>query len=240
MVETINIISMKWGKLYNAEYVNRLYNGVKKNLTKQFRFYCFTDDNTGLNPDITAMALPTMPIPQEKRISPWLKLAVYQKDFAGLKGKSLFLDLDNIIIDNIDDLIDYSDKYSIAENWTQKGQDIGNTSVFTFNISEYSFIYDEFIKDPIKITNDYDNEQIFVSRMLSNQKIFYPDSWIKSFKRHCIKKGLLRFIREPIIPKGCKIIAFHGHPKPHEALRGEWPKKVIPYMKPAKWIEKYW
>ncbi len=38
------IFCMKWGTLYGAEYVNRLYAMVNKNLTYDFKMVCFTDD----------------------------------------------------------------------------------------------------------------------------------------------------------------------------------------------------
>ena len=43
MTEVANIVCMKWGNAYGADYVNRLYNMVKRNMTRPFRFICFTD-----------------------------------------------------------------------------------------------------------------------------------------------------------------------------------------------------
>ncbi len=48
----ISILTVKWGARYNAEYVNKLYAGITKNTTWKVTFYCFTDDATGLHPDI--------------------------------------------------------------------------------------------------------------------------------------------------------------------------------------------
>lgn len=50
--EFVNILSVKWGTRYDSEYVNKLYRGIKNNCTKKFKFYCFTDDSTGLLSDI--------------------------------------------------------------------------------------------------------------------------------------------------------------------------------------------
>ena len=43
-----NILCLKWGTLYSAEYVNRLHRGVKAHLHRPFRFVCVTDDPSGL------------------------------------------------------------------------------------------------------------------------------------------------------------------------------------------------
>jgi hypothetical protein len=43
---------VKYGTKYGADYVNKLYYGVKNNLTLTHKFYCFTEDPTGLDKNI--------------------------------------------------------------------------------------------------------------------------------------------------------------------------------------------
>ena len=43
---------MKWGTKYGPEYVNRLYGMVRRHLRGDFRFVCFTDDVTGIRPEV--------------------------------------------------------------------------------------------------------------------------------------------------------------------------------------------
>ena len=49
---SVNIICMKWGNKYGPDYVNKLYNMVSRNLTRDFRFICFTEDGTGIKNNI--------------------------------------------------------------------------------------------------------------------------------------------------------------------------------------------
>ena len=51
------IVCVKWGTRYNAEYVNKLYRGILRNTTKKFKFYCFTDDSSGLLPEVVVKEL---------------------------------------------------------------------------------------------------------------------------------------------------------------------------------------
>lgn len=44
----VNILTVKWGKRYDANYVNKLYAGIARNTTWKFKFFCFTDDSSGL------------------------------------------------------------------------------------------------------------------------------------------------------------------------------------------------
>lgn len=240
---TVNVICMKWGTLYGPEYVNKLRSMVKRNLTLPHRFMCLTDDTTGLDADIETMPIPEIEIPKKNAVSPWKKLTLLSPKLGDLKGKTLFLDLDIVIVDNIDCFFEYSNQsFCIIENWTQKGQGIGNSSVYMFEIGKYGFIYENFIKNMDKILNTYDNEQIYISKQLSNIK-FWPEEWCKSFKFHCLPGGplgILNWFITPKLPEKVKIVVFHGTPKPTDAIEGKWPGSWRKHVKPTEWIEKYW
>ena len=45
----VNILTLKWGTKYGPEYVNCLFAGVKRNLQRDFRFLCFTDNADDLS-----------------------------------------------------------------------------------------------------------------------------------------------------------------------------------------------
>lgn len=44
------VLCMKWGTKYGADYVNRLYNMVKRHTTVDFKMVCLTDRTGGLTP----------------------------------------------------------------------------------------------------------------------------------------------------------------------------------------------
>ena len=96
-----NVICIKWGTKFDADYVNCLYKMVEKNLTLPHRFVCFTDNSNGLLNGIEVRPLPELNdegIPDKA----WKKLGLFTKDLADLEGEALFLDLDIVIRDNID------------------------------------------------------------------------------------------------------------------------------------------
>ena len=102
MSDTNYIICMKWGTKYGAEYVNRLYNMVKRNLTLPFTMVCLTDNSTGIRDEITCYPIPELNLPSDIPERGWKKLTTFKPDLYGLKGTALFLDIDIVIIDNID------------------------------------------------------------------------------------------------------------------------------------------
>ena len=48
------VACIKWGTLFPSDYVNRLYRGVTRHVTRPTRFICFTDDAKGLESGIDA------------------------------------------------------------------------------------------------------------------------------------------------------------------------------------------
>ncbi len=95
----INVICVKWGTKYSAYEVNRLQRNVQKYLKVPHKFYCYTEDPTGLECDIISM-----PLDNDLEIY-WNKLAMFQKDF--VKGTCLYFDIDVVIQNNIEPLLDY-------------------------------------------------------------------------------------------------------------------------------------
>ena len=58
--EIVNVLCMKWGTKYPADYVNRLYSMVARNMQRKFRFVCLTEDSEGLLAvSYTHLTLPT-------------------------------------------------------------------------------------------------------------------------------------------------------------------------------------
>ncbi|WP_200807019.1 hypothetical protein [Thiothrix eikelboomii] len=49
----------------------------------------------------------------------------------------------------------------------------------------------------------------------------------------------LAYFQDATIPEGAKIIIFHGHPEPHEAIQGITHKWYRP-VRPTQWVADYW
>ena len=239
--ELVNIICMKWGDKYGADYVNRLYGMVSRNLTIPFQFVCFTENEKDIHPSVRICPLPSLGLPENIPERGWLKLATFQNPLADLKGIALFLDLDVVIVDNIDCFFELEAEFSVCFDEKKKAQKIGNTSVYRFEINKHEDVLDYFLNNFDAIKTKYRNEQAYLSDKMNEKDnlTFWPKNWTPSFKYHCIPKFPLNFLREPFIPEGAKIILFHGKPEPYEAekgVSGKWYR----YFKPVSWITKYW
>ncbi len=235
-----NVVCMKWGTKFGPQYVNRLFNMVKKNLTLEHRFICFTDDANGLEKGIEVMPLP--PVKFEKGAERgWNKLGILSDKLGDLQGQGLFLDLDIIILKNIDDFFKVPGEFLIIKDWDFNNY-IGNSSVFRFDIGRHNDILENFEKNSTSIREQVRNEQAYLSLAIKEKNMlkYWDSSWCVSFKRHCLKPFPINYFKSPQLPKGAKILIFHGHPHPEEAYRGYTGKFGLRRVKPTLWLEDYW
>ena len=242
------VICMKWGTRYGAEYVNRLYRAVRRNLSPDaaapLRFVCFTDDPTDVMPGVECHPLPPITLPSAIASTPWRKLSVWQAPLHDLTGDVLFLDVDLVITGPLDDLFTYQPgEYCVIHNWTQPKLRVGNTSVFRFPVGRYAEVFDRFERDPQEVLRTFRIEQQYISALIPEQQ-FWPAPWVISFKHSCLPAFPRNHWVTPPLPDDARIVAFHGKPDPIDALQGKWPapwwrrleKKVLP----TPWIAQHW
>lgn len=237
----VNVICMKWGTKYGPEYVNRLYGMVARNLTLPFRFVCFTDDVAGIREEVETRPLPSLDLPEGLPERGWMKLATFQPELGGLQGVTLFLDLDVVIVDSIDEFFSYDAEFAICYDEKKKRQRIGNSSVYRFEIGCCPDVLDYFRENFETVRGSYRNEQAYLSHQMDQKGLlkFWPREWCPSFKYHCVPDFPANLWRAPFIPEGARILLFHGKPEPVDAMAGisgKWYR----HLRPATWIADYW
>ncbi len=246
-MDPVNVICMKYFTRYGPHYVNRLHSAVRRHLRRPFRFVCFTEDPSGLDSGIEAQPLPPLAVPAEFYPSAWLKLAFFRDGLADLKGPTLLLDLDLVIMGPLDEFFDYEpDRICIIHNWIELRKtllrsrpDIGNSSVVRFNAGESQFVLDSFLSETEHALRDFPTEQAYLTKAMGDKRTWWPETWVRSFKRHCIHPFPLNLVLTPRVPAGVRIVAFHGRPDPDEALAG-FKGKLHKSCRPARWIQDHW
>ncbi|MDA3926440.1 MAG: hypothetical protein PF904_17255 [Kiritimatiellae bacterium] len=246
--DPVNVICFKWGTRYGAHYVNNLYSGVKKHLHRPFRFLCVTEDASELNEGIEIVPFPPNP-GHPNWPSVFLKLLITADGFADLKGPTLFCDIDIIITGDIDCLFEYKlGKNVIIHNWIErrktilrKRPDVGNSSLFRFEAGKSQYICDTFMKEKELVLDRsiYVTEQAFLTYAMKEVS-WWPEKWVRSFKRHSMRPFPLNLVQSPILPKGTRVLVFHGRPDPDQALYGFKGKHANRHCLPASWIRDYW
>lgn len=248
-MQPVNVLCIKWGRKYGPEYVNRLHSMVRRHLHRPFRFVCLCDEPEGID---AAAGIELFPIPKigfeafDTRAPwtfahGWLKLTSFATPLYDLQGPTLFLDLDIVIVDSIDCFFDApADDFRVIREW-DKRDGTGNTSVYRYTIGAHADALEHLKTGYPAATAEVRNEQEFITGFIARQgKISYwPEGWCVSFKRHCVPPVLMSWFRAPTIPRGAKIIAFHGKPHPDDAIAGrsgKWYRRVPP----TPWVAEHW
>ena len=240
MTDTVNIICMKWGEKYDSSYVNKLFNMVSRNLNRNFRFICLTDDNSGFLSSIESFDLPKLNLPDGIPERGWTKLVTFSENLFDIQGQCLFLDLDLIIVNRIDELFELEGDFFIIKDFIRKDS-IGNSSVYRFEMGKFFDVLEYFQQNFTEIQSKYRNEQEYLSDYMKNNHSlnYWPIEWCQSFKKNCVQKGFKQFFYPPLLPQEAKIIIFHGKPNPPDALKGKsgkWYRKVLP----TDWVADHW
>ena len=243
---SVNILTLKWGDRYGPIFVNQLYVAVRSNLNRPFRFFCLTDDDSGLLPEIEIRPLPNIRLPESHSRTTWLKLGLFADNQEGIVGDCLFLDLDILILGNMDCFFDYiPGKRCIIHNWIQghlifkKRPDIGNSSVFRWRANTMGYVVNKFYSEMDWALANFKAPQAYLTLAIG-EKYWWPESWVRSFKRHSVPGFPLNLLMQPRMQKDARILVFHGRPDPDEALRGYRAKRLHRRTRPAPWIADYW
>ena len=239
------ILCMKWGTKYGADYVNRLYHMVQRHLTLPFQMVCLTDDANGIVPQVQCLPLIPLDLPDGLPERGWNKLTTFSANLHGLQGTALFLDIDIVILDNIDSFFTHPstriDEVWIIKDWKKPWRGVGNSSVYRFEIGQFSDLLPYFRQNFSTIRQTFRHEQAFLSWYIRtyHQLSYWPSSWCQSYKYHALKPLPFSLWQPPTQPKECKILIFHGEVNPPDAIQGgggKWYRHILP----APWLTEYW
>ncbi|WDA12298.1 glycosyl transferase [Paracoccus marcusii] len=261
------IICIKWGAKFGPEYVNRLHAMIARNITPPFRLFCFTDDGTGLHPDVAVRPLPDFAYqaPVNTR-GKWPKSRLWG-DLGDVTGVVLFLDLDVIVTGSLDAFFEHGDPDDtiLGLNPNTPFEKMGQTSVYRMRVGNLAPLQKIFAADPQAAADKYKYEQRFVTRNAPGGVKFWPRGWLAHFRFHCVPTFPLNYLRDPKIPRGTRIVMFPGSLNPPDAILGRWDeadearapldhlraaltgqrregflKHLRHYVRPTPWVAQLW
>jgi len=241
---------MKWGDRYGAEYVNRLYAMVRRNVTGEFRMVCMTDDARGVRGEVETWECPTVGLPAPHCNRGWRKVSLFAERLGDLEGQALYLDLDVVVTGELDPFFEHEpdEDFVIMRNPTQRGLGIGNTSVYRFRVGSHPEVLAGLEADGARLVAKHVNSQTYISRTLGERPAgamaYWPDAWCVSFKVDCIPPLPARWWNEPALPEGARVVIFTGKPDPEDVVEGRWPapfhKRWYKRFKAPGWVREHW
>ena len=229
----INIVCLKWGTKFGPEYVNNLYSGILRNTTVDFRFHCFTDDVTGVRPEILCHDLPKLNI-----TGWWYKLWLFSNELRfDLDERIMFFDLDTLVTGNIDDILNHGCDKNITGLRNFYRPDRFASGLLMWRHGTQTHIWEEFKADPQRAQQQSpDGDQEWTERCIRGQY----DTWqsefsgIYSYKQSC-SDGL---------PADARIVCYHGSPSIIESFTQtvhnfDSRKRGKPWY-PQEWPKEHW
>lgn len=226
----INVVFVWVGEKFSSKYIECLYRQVNEHLTVPHRFFILTDKQSvpvdAQIIDVSSFALEGW----------WNKILLFNKNIMPT-GKTIYLDLDTIVLDNVDFLDSFNtlvmlQDFNINGGSTYHSLDInpyhgyGSAIMIIPDIEEYSFIWEHFIKNIQEHTRRFGRhpsaksiskfgggDQSFIKMCLDERGMkpqLFQDSvtYIQSFKR----------LGKPATKPDARIICFHGLPSIEECF----------------------
>ena len=249
-----NVICIKWGTLFGPEYVNRLYSGVRRNLTGPVRFLCMTEHAEGLHPDIEVLALPREPYLAEmdaalavaNRQGAMRKVSLFRPGLVpDLEGPILGFDLDVVITGPLDGILAFAPgKVAMRADWVEarRGRPTGHGSVFRYDPALHGWLYDTLAADPTgEVERARGSEQRYTSTLAQarGEFAYLPPGQVVSFKHDCLRWPPMNYLAEPALPADARVVCFHGRPKMPEAVAG-FHRSVFRHSLPCAWLREHW
>lgn len=208
--------------------------------------FCFTDDPQGVDPAVQCKPFEPLEVIPRLHKNIMLKISLLHSH-TGLAGPTLFLDLDVIIMGNMDKFFDYEpERFCMIHNWVASHKqlfrprpDIGNSSVFRFVPGSCDHALDRYLQNPDHAYDDFPTEQAFMTDCIRDNKVFWPEEWVHSYKHHCRPIFPLNLMLTPKVDKDISILVFHGRPDPDQAIQG-YRGKLRHITRPAPHLLEHW
>jgi hypothetical protein len=222
-----NFACVCYGDKYSVEYVQKLYNMVKRNTTLPINFVVFTDHvkmHKMVEGDIEVRKFP-----ENDLQGWWNKLQLFHPD-TYLPGVTLYMDLDVVITGNIDcfytheaqlDFCGMNDFNPVTKIW--------NSSIMRFKQQDlHGRIWHKFMSNRPEYLRRFAGDQNLISDFIKNSPgcDSFPDSWTQSYKWY--DRSGTRYSRQDMKydHNGESLVSvFHGQPNPHESTQ-EWIKNA--------------
>ena len=226
----LNVICFLWGgwpgEGRGADYVRRLRDAVARNLPLPHRFIAFCDAANAVAVAREGVEVRPLDPPSWRGCLP--KLYAYSPD-AGLAGRVLILDLDNVIVGDLTPLARYSGPLAVRaqfRGWPAERVPDGDMIGFAAGSETAARLWADATRDPAALEHSTGGRERYFLRR------YEPDLWqallgsraILSYKRHMRGRD--------DIPEGARIISCHDGAAKRPTCR--------PHQLREAWVRRHW
>lgn len=191
-----------WGTKYGKEYVEKLRNSVKRNLSIPYELVCITDR------DDVPEGVTKIPAPKNSE-GWWQKVNLFHPKLFHPQNRIMYLDLDVVITNSLDALACSQGEFIMIENFgPNKKHAAYNSSCMVWNPTEKTHrIHNSFDK---VVTQELHGDQCWIWRVMEKDIKAFRKDLAESYKYN---RRTTQWKRES---KDTALWIFHGKPDPHE------------------------
>ena len=148
----IKIHTLYFEGKYTPEYIERLYNGLKRHSKVDFEFVCYSDT------DVVCDKL--IPLPKDTDIQQhWHKMSFFDKEFTG-EGEIIVMDIDQVVVSDITDMLAYpvedGELVSYHKWWSKNPNALPiNGGWYKFKAGTLDVVWNTYATDPIHHQEKY-------------------------------------------------------------------------------------
>lgn len=185
LTRTVKFLTLKWGRKYGPEYVNRLYNNIKNTYSGPFEFWCFTDNPTGIEKGVKLASINDLPhFDTEREVFTIVKVDLFKH--LPFEGPYVFLDLDVLILRDLKEYFDtfnFSEPRYIENHWAPRERELEsfhigdcfvNSSFLVWDGDQYEWLYDIYEKNQRLVELKFKSFDKFVYYCALKNLKFHP------------------------------------------------------------------
>lgn len=187
---------------WSERYVQRLRNGVRRHLARPFNFVCFSDRPLV---DVEGVEVRKLTPPSWWGNLP--KTFVYSPD-AGLDGRVLLFDLDNVIVGSLDDMAAYDGPLCVRGRLLQhRSHRLPDGDMLSFDRTGARRLWSYAQRSDV-VAHTAGRERQFIAWAFPSCHQWQDicPGQVVSYRYDC-KRGL---------PPEARVVSMHGKPRPHE------------------------
>lgn len=201
------VACVEWGNYHDrgAEYVAKLYAGARKHLAQPFEFHCLTDDPTRATAAIGEASIERAwtHLLTWGRGGWWNKVELFRPGLFPAGARILYLDLDSLITGSLDELAAAKGIIHLADwGWNKN---VYCSSLMVWDHGEHADVWAKYSPE---VARRLEGDQDWITECGAWPAL--PAPWARSYRYHA----------RDAVPADCRVVAFHGRPKPHELSSG--------------------
>jgi hypothetical protein len=210
--------------VYTAEWVNRLWTGLRRWRSGPMRLVCFTDQPEGIRAGVE-----TRPLPQPALTTWWHRIALFNPEIGrSISGDEPFtnIDLDTVIVGPLDWIGQIKAPMVGVRDWGASHR--LNGGLWTLTPGAYADVWKTFMYDAPDILRRWRTDDAWIGTAFPApafyQDIFPGRVWSYKWGHLGELKGAAPL---RACPPGASVIAMHGRPK-------------MPDLAPDHWLRRAW